>query len=88
MGGGTEELLATMYAAVEHMGEGLKLEPKIISEMMLSNWRELAYLVVWERGLSGCEISLFTDNATSGEAVYWKGNSRLQQQQQNEFILL
>jgi hypothetical protein len=55
--------------------------PENISDTMSSNWRELANLVesleveVQERGLSDCEIFLFTDNTTA-EAAYWKGTSK------------
>jgi hypothetical protein len=55
--------------------------PERISEMKSSNWRELANLVdllqveVRDRGLTDCEIFLFTDNGTA-EATYWKGTSK------------
>jgi hypothetical protein len=54
--------------------------PERISETVSSNWRKLANLVesleaeVRERGLSDCEIFLFTDN-TAAEAAHWKGIS-------------
>jgi hypothetical protein len=55
--------------------------PDRVSEIKSSNWRELVNLVesleveVRERGLSDCEIILFTDNTTA-EAAYWKGTSK------------
>jgi hypothetical protein len=55
--------------------------PDRISETMSSNWRELDNLVesieveVREKGLSDCEIFLFTDNTTA-EAAYSKGTSQ------------
>jgi hypothetical protein len=55
--------------------------PDRISEAESSNWRELANLVesleaeVRDRGLTDCEIFLFTDNTTA-EAAYWKGTSK------------
>jgi hypothetical protein len=55
--------------------------PAQIFETMSSHWRELANLVqsieveVRERGLTDCDIFLFTDN-TMVEAAYWKGTSK------------
>jgi hypothetical protein len=55
--------------------------PDQISETMSSNWRDLANLVesikteVRDRGLTDCEIFIFTDNTTA-EAAYWKGTSK------------
>jgi hypothetical protein len=55
--------------------------PERVSETISSNWRELANLVesleveVRERGLTDCEIFLFTDNTTA-EAAHWKGSSK------------
>jgi hypothetical protein len=48
---------------------------------MSSNWREFVNLVdsleveVRDKGLTDCEIFLFTDNTTA-EAAYWKGTSK------------